>query len=276
MEFSGLTFFTIFLWGIEEGTINTHTLNILGFEFPTSSDPFAVLSFIQGVGVFVFSGIQALINDDDDSVFISNAKTYTLVIGIFGILCLLALYRFKFNSTEMKKILKQKINEKKFGQDQPHKNKTIDLGESHNPMLDEQQKKIVSNYVNSMVDNQNNQAPSYFGQRQADLAFSGQEIHISGAEDLLSAQFEMHEDGSKQEQQNNFNTMWMGGNGANNQTSILQVQPSDNLGGTILQGQGNFKNSVIQKRKKFGVSGLQGMTTSIGIPAGSDMNASQM
>ena len=43
-----------FMWGLEDGSVNTHALEMLGFEFDDNTDPFAIFSMFEAFAVFVF------------------------------------------------------------------------------------------------------------------------------------------------------------------------------------------------------------------------------
>lgn len=53
-RFNWLSFVMSFLWGIQDGMINIHTLRTLGFEFISHSEPFGVFNLFNGLSVFVF------------------------------------------------------------------------------------------------------------------------------------------------------------------------------------------------------------------------------
>ena len=57
--------FSIFVWGILNGAIKTHCLEMLSNEFETKHDPFSIFTFLQGLACGLFQIIQALINDDN-------------------------------------------------------------------------------------------------------------------------------------------------------------------------------------------------------------------
>jgi hypothetical protein len=50
-----------FLWGVEDGSVNTHCLEMLGFEFDDNTEPFSIFSMFEAVAVFVFQIIQSFI-----------------------------------------------------------------------------------------------------------------------------------------------------------------------------------------------------------------------
>jgi len=41
-----LVYFFTFSWGFMDGAVNTHTQQLLGFEFETSQDPFSVFTSV--------------------------------------------------------------------------------------------------------------------------------------------------------------------------------------------------------------------------------------
>lgn len=43
-----------FLWGVEDGAVNTHCLEMLGFEFEDNTIPFSIFSMFEALAVFVF------------------------------------------------------------------------------------------------------------------------------------------------------------------------------------------------------------------------------
>lgn len=51
----GILIYTFtFAWGFMDGALNTHTQQLLGFEFATSQDPFSVFTSVQAVGTVIF------------------------------------------------------------------------------------------------------------------------------------------------------------------------------------------------------------------------------
>lgn len=41
-------------WGIQDGGVNTYVTELVGFEFDSVDEPFAVYNLLQGLGAFVF------------------------------------------------------------------------------------------------------------------------------------------------------------------------------------------------------------------------------
>lgn len=95
LEFSWLSCLTLFIWGFQDGMVNTHSFQMLGFEFETQSDPFAIFTLVQGIAVFIFQNIQGQLNTEDPE----QLKLYTYVNNSLGIVCLFSCYFFDFRKT---------------------------------------------------------------------------------------------------------------------------------------------------------------------------------
>lgn len=54
IEFTWYIFFVSFMWGVEDGAVNTHCLEMLGFEFDDNTEPFSIFSMFEAVAVFIF------------------------------------------------------------------------------------------------------------------------------------------------------------------------------------------------------------------------------
>lgn len=64
-RYGWLTFVMCSIWGIQDGAVNIHTFKILGSEFKSKSEPFSVFNLVQGISVFVFQGIEGVIDSDN-------------------------------------------------------------------------------------------------------------------------------------------------------------------------------------------------------------------
>jgi hypothetical protein len=73
-----------FLWGVEDGAVNTHCLEMLGFEFDDNTEPFSIFSMFEAVAVFVFQIIQSWVDGDPDKSV--KQRNYMIYIGITGFL----------------------------------------------------------------------------------------------------------------------------------------------------------------------------------------------
>jgi predicted MFS family arabinose efflux permease len=53
LHFGVLAYVACFFWGLQDASVNTHTFQILGFEFKNASESFSILFLMQGVATFV-------------------------------------------------------------------------------------------------------------------------------------------------------------------------------------------------------------------------------
>jgi predicted MFS family arabinose efflux permease len=61
-EYFWLVYFMTFLWGFQDSAVNTHSQEMLGFEFDNNSEPFTVYNIIQSVGCFIFQIIESYVD----------------------------------------------------------------------------------------------------------------------------------------------------------------------------------------------------------------------
>ena len=52
-QYNYISFIMAFIWGISDGFVNTHSLQMCGYEFDTNTDPFSALFTLKALGVFV-------------------------------------------------------------------------------------------------------------------------------------------------------------------------------------------------------------------------------
>eukprot|EP00347_Sterkiella_histriomuscorum_P021544 403333605 len=95
-EYNWFTFVMAFMWGLEDGSVNTHALEMLGFEFDDNTDPFAIFSMFEAFAVFIFQIIQSRL-DDRNKFFI-----YIGVVGGLGCLMCGSTYFFDFKEKRAK------------------------------------------------------------------------------------------------------------------------------------------------------------------------------
>eukprot|EP00356_Strombidium_inclinatum_P000198 CAMPEP_0170512350 /NCGR_PEP_ID=MMETSP0208-20121228/66800_1 /TAXON_ID=197538 /ORGANISM="Strombidium inclinatum, Strain S3" /LENGTH=266 /DNA_ID=CAMNT_0010795969 /DNA_START=1259 /DNA_END=2056 /DNA_ORIENTATION=+ len=215
MEFNWLTFLTLFMWGYQEGVISTHTFNILGFEFESVSDPFAVFQLVQGIGVFVFELVEGLIESQDDHQFVENAFHYVIVVGIVGLTCLLLTTCFKFKQAPKPEHYYDGI----LSEDKAQEKRPPVEASYVSERVEDQQKQILSNYVNSITENN--------PEMQAKLSgFNLSQPNVEQVSNIPSSEdFGMEVQGN--------------------------LEPNRNSDSSDQQQV--FENSLIAKRKKFGV-----------------------
>jgi hypothetical protein len=49
------SFIFAFSWGFQDGCVETHSYQMMGFEFNSASDPFSIFNSVQAFAVFAFS-----------------------------------------------------------------------------------------------------------------------------------------------------------------------------------------------------------------------------
>ncbi len=87
-----------FTWGVQDSAVNTHTSEMVGFEFEDNSRPYSVNNLMQAVGVFIFEGIEAFLKGNKRSFII-----YNIIVGVLGILmnaCTLFGFEFTHGSDD--------------------------------------------------------------------------------------------------------------------------------------------------------------------------------
>ena len=84
-----------FMWGVEDGAVNTHCLEMLGFEFDDNTLPFSIFSMFEAVAVFIFQIIQSFVDDNPRSY-----GTYVLATGLLGAVMCGMTFFFDFRKKE--------------------------------------------------------------------------------------------------------------------------------------------------------------------------------
>ena len=94
-QYDWVTFLFTFAWGFSDGAINTHSNQMMGFEFETSSDPFSIFNSVQAIAIFSFQMLQSLLNTKKRS----DLSLYTGVVMVLGVfMCgTTFFFKFKFN-----------------------------------------------------------------------------------------------------------------------------------------------------------------------------------
>jgi len=86
------------MWGYQDACTNVFLFQVLGFEFTTKSDPFAVQNIWMGVSDFVFNLIQGRLDTKNKQ----ELMIYTASIGVLGLICNATTYLFKFKTKPSK------------------------------------------------------------------------------------------------------------------------------------------------------------------------------
>jgi len=107
-EFNALAWVMCFLWGFQDSAINTHTGEMLGFEFDDNFTPFSLFNIWQSISCFVFQIVNASIDDRDKYFYFTGGFT------VFAIICCGCTFWFPFrehlaNHVTMKSIIQSTI-----------------------------------------------------------------------------------------------------------------------------------------------------------------------
>jgi hypothetical protein len=92
-----------FMWGVQDSAVNTHTSEVMGFEFEDNSRPYSVNNLVQALGVFIFEGVEAFLKGNKKSFII-----YSIIVGVLGILmnaCTFFGFEFTHGSEEDDELL---------------------------------------------------------------------------------------------------------------------------------------------------------------------------
>ena len=88
-----MTYLMCFLWGYQDGSINIHIFQILGFEFKNQIEPFSVFNLVQGFSIFVGEFAQSFLDIDQSKGIIM----YSYICLAFGIISCSITYFFPYN-----------------------------------------------------------------------------------------------------------------------------------------------------------------------------------
>jgi len=93
-KFGLLAYVMCFLWGFQDSAVNTHSQEILGFEFENNSEPFSVFNIAQCIATAIFSLIQIAVENRTDYII------YSITIFVIGLLSVGNTLRFKFREQD--------------------------------------------------------------------------------------------------------------------------------------------------------------------------------
>lgn len=79
-EYSWLAYLMTFMYGLHDSAINTHTLQMLGSEFDTNSEPFSVFTLLEAATAVILLFVAS---------FLEKYRTEMIYFGILGIAGLL-------------------------------------------------------------------------------------------------------------------------------------------------------------------------------------------
>ncbi|CDW82555.1 major facilitator superfamily protein [Stylonychia lemnae] len=92
-----------FFWGFHDGSLSSHTSEMLGFQFDTKMEPFSIYNLNKSIMVFIFSIIQSFVNESDIAM-----NFYFGAVGILGFIMCFNTYFFDFKTrSNSRQIMKQ-------------------------------------------------------------------------------------------------------------------------------------------------------------------------
>lgn len=110
-EFSFAIYVMGGLWGLQDGAMNVHIMQALGFEFQVykNGEPFGVFNIVQGSAAFIIGIIQGRLDTNKGQVL----EFYIIFIGIFGLIACFTAIIFPYKYIK-KQESKKKKKKKKF------------------------------------------------------------------------------------------------------------------------------------------------------------------
>ena len=94
-NFGVISYVLCFLWGLQDGIVNTHCFQILGYEFETfGGDQYSIFQFVQGISVSIFQASESSIDDADHPN--TALLNYTYFISVFGMVAIAYTFTFDF------------------------------------------------------------------------------------------------------------------------------------------------------------------------------------
>eukprot|EP00347_Sterkiella_histriomuscorum_P023537 403334265 len=96
-EFGWLAFLMCFLWGFQDSSVNTHSQEILGFEFDNNYEPYSVYNILQCSACAIFQIIEIAVITQKDYII------FTIFTGCFGVFCCSTMLFFDFRESKSHK-----------------------------------------------------------------------------------------------------------------------------------------------------------------------------
>lgn len=79
-EYTWLAFAMAFMWGFQDSANNTHTSEMLGYEFDDNARPYAIDNFVESIGCFIFEIFESFVGTRRQYMI------YNLIVGMLGLL----------------------------------------------------------------------------------------------------------------------------------------------------------------------------------------------
>mmetsp|Transcript_20383 Transcript_20383/g.31114 ORF Transcript_20383/g.31114 Transcript_20383/m.31114 type:complete len:169 (+) Transcript_20383:1061-1567(+) len=96
LTYDWVTKLMCFLWGFQDGALNIHCFQILGFQFVSQSEPFGVHNALNGLGVFLLEFVQQGLDLSSPA----SLKVYTYAMGFLAISSVVITFWFPYVTKE--------------------------------------------------------------------------------------------------------------------------------------------------------------------------------
>lgn len=104
-KFNWLSHLNCFTWGLVDGCVTTHSLQIIGFEFADCMNPFAVFQLARGFAISLFQILEGnlvgrFLAKRGDKEYETNQFQFTIAIMTVGFISLILCFFFDFQHVE--------------------------------------------------------------------------------------------------------------------------------------------------------------------------------
>ena len=82
MEFGFQSYVMCLLWGLHDSSVNVHTYSLLGFEFVSNSEPFALSYMVYSFVTFIFELIEGFVTDQNSNLIYISFLSFLGLIAI--------------------------------------------------------------------------------------------------------------------------------------------------------------------------------------------------
>jgi len=107
-KFNALAFLMCFFWGFQDSAINTHTQEILGFEFDDNYTPFSLYNIWQSVSCFAFQLVIKEVNGQYQNLYFTICMAILAIVGC-GLTYFFPFREEKANSISLRTLVSNKI-----------------------------------------------------------------------------------------------------------------------------------------------------------------------
>ena len=181
-HFDWYSYLNCFMWGMMDGCVSTHSMQIVGFEFTDCTNPFAVYQMVYSASIFSFLLISGNFREDTDDQFYHGQFGYTIIMGVLGLISFISCSFFDFYQMEtIEDKVKRFMREKKNGRAESMARNTLGgFGGNRSPAfsvtgLDPKIDSTEQDYLDKDIDKSENRA-LLLASHQAQIAVSNMEF----------------------------------------------------------------------------------------------------